>query len=80
MEDVFRHLVSEKKLINDENPSIEIFNIDFFKERLESLKKAFPEDFFLHAMALKGDIFNCSFSSLHPICNADLKVLIGFRP
>lgn len=57
MEEVFHHFVSEKKLINEDNPSIDIFNIDFFKARLESLKKAFPEDFFLHAMALKGNSF-----------------------
>ena len=58
MEEVFHHFVSEKKLINEENPSIDIFNIDFFKARLESLKKAFPEDFFLHAMALKGKFYH----------------------
>ena len=56
MEDIFHHVVSEKKLINDENTSIDIFDIDFFKARLQSLKTAFPEDFFLHAMALKGNV------------------------
>ena len=62
MEDIFQHVVSEKKLINEESTSIDIFDIDFFKARLQSLKAAFPEDFFLHAMALKGNlhIFNCS--------------------
>lgn len=54
MDEVYRHFVSEKKLINEDNPSIDIFNIDYFKERLKSLKEAFPEDFFMHAMALKG--------------------------
>ena len=38
MEEVFHHFVSEKKLINEENPSIDIFNIDFFKARLRPLK------------------------------------------
>lgn len=54
MDEVFSHFVAEKKLINEDNPSIDIFNIDYFKERLKSLKEAFPEDFFMHAMALKG--------------------------
>jgi len=57
MEDIFQHVVSEKKLINEESTSIDIFDIDFFKARLQSLKAAFPEDFFLHAMALKGNSF-----------------------
>ena len=54
MEEVFQHFIVEKNLINDESPSIDIFDIDYFKERLKSLKEAFHEDFFLHAMALKG--------------------------
>ena len=37
MEEVFQHFVSEKKLINEENPSIDIFNIDFFKVYMENL-------------------------------------------
>ena len=57
-EEVFQHFISDKKLINDDCPSIDIFNIDYFKERLNSLKEAFPEDFFLHAMALKGKSVN----------------------
>ena len=36
MEEVFQHFVSEKKLINEENPSIDIFNIDFFKVFMEN--------------------------------------------
>ena len=57
-EEVFQHFICDKKLINDDCPSIDIFNIDYFKERLNSLKEAFPEDFFLHAMALKGKSVN----------------------
>ena len=54
----FSSLCFGKMLIIEENPSIDIFNIDFFKARLKSLKKAFPEDFFLHAMALKGKFYH----------------------
>ena len=54
MEEVYKHFIVEKNLINDECPSIDIFNIDYFKDRLQALKEAFPEDFFMHAMALKG--------------------------
>ena len=57
MEEIFQHVVSEKKLINEETTSIDLFDIDFFKARLQSLKAAFPEEFFLHAQALKGNSF-----------------------
>ena len=44
-----------KNLINDVTPSIDAFDLDYFTNRLNSLKAAFPEDFFLHAMALKAN-------------------------
>ena len=54
IEEVFRHFIAEKQLINDDSPSIDIFDIDYFKARMASLTQAFPEEFFLHALALKG--------------------------
>ena len=54
IEDVFKYFVATKELIDEENPSIDIFDIDYFKARIRSLTEAFPEDFFLHALALKG--------------------------
>ena len=57
MEDIFSHVVAEKRLINDECPSIDIFDIDYFTSRLKALKEAFPEPYFTHAMALKGNSF-----------------------
>lgn len=42
-------------LINDDCPSIDAFDIDYFTSRLDSLKSAFPEEFFLHAVALKAN-------------------------
>ena len=55
IEAVLKHFIADKQLINDESPSIDIFDIDYFKARINSLKDAFPEDFFLHALALKGN-------------------------
>ncbi len=50
---ISRHAIVDKGLINDDCPSIDLFDIDYFRARITSLRKAFPEDFFLHAMALK---------------------------
>ena len=67
IEAVLKHFV-DKQLINEESPSIDIFDIDYFKARMKSLKEAFPEDFFLHALALKGN-YLVVFS--HPFCTVD---------
>ena len=53
--EILRHFIGEKQLINDDSPFIDIFDIDYFKARMASLTQAFPEDFFLHALALKGN-------------------------
>ena len=63
IEAVLKHFV-DKQLINEESPSIDIFDIDYFKARMKSLKEAFPEDFFLHALALKGNYLVVFFSSI----------------
>ena len=44
-----------RNLINDASPSIDAFDLDYFRGRLASLRLAFPEDFFLHAVALKAN-------------------------
>jgi len=45
----------DKNLITDEQPSLDLFDLDYFQGRVESLKKAFPEQFFNHAMAVKAN-------------------------
>jgi diaminopimelate decarboxylase len=55
MEAILTHIVVEKNLINDSCPSIDLFDIDYFRDRMSGLIKAFPESFFLHAMALKAN-------------------------
>lgn len=47
--------VVSKNLINDTCPSIDAFDLDYFKSRLDSLKSAFREDFILNAVALKAN-------------------------
>ena len=42
-------------LITEETPSVEVFDFDYFSERISTLKKEFPEDFFLHALAVKAN-------------------------
>jgi len=42
-------------LINDEQPSVELFDLDYFRGRVKSLLTAFPESFFNHAMAAKAN-------------------------
>ena len=56
-EEIFKHALITKGLINDDCPSIDLFNFDYFRERIALLKDSFPEDFFLHALALKAVIF-----------------------
>jgi len=47
--------VVNKNLINDSCPSVDAFDLDYFKGRLDSLKAAFHEDFILNAVALKAN-------------------------
>ena len=44
-----------KNLINDETPSIDAFDFDYFAGRLDKLQAAFPENFILNAVALKAN-------------------------
>ena len=41
--------------MSDSQPSVDLFNLDYFRARLRSAKAAFPEPFILHAMALKAN-------------------------
>jgi len=47
--------VVEDGLINDEQPSLDIFDLDYFRARVASLQSAFPEAYFNHAMAVKAN-------------------------
>ena len=55
LEDILQVFTCEKQLINDNTPSIDIFDFDYFGGRLDQLHAAFPEPFFLHAMAMKAN-------------------------
>lgn len=54
LEDIIKKVV-EKGLLNDDQPSLDLFNLDYFRGRISSLKDAFPEPFFNHAMAVKAN-------------------------
>ena len=53
--DILKFVLNEKNLINDNTPSVDIFDFDYFGGRLDQLHAAFPEPFFLHAMAMKAN-------------------------
>ena len=55
LDDVLKVVAHEKQLINDNTPAIDIFDFDYFSGRLGQLHDAFPEPFFLHAMAMKAN-------------------------
>jgi diaminopimelate decarboxylase len=54
LEEVMVSLV-EKGLINDSQPSVDIFDLDYFRGRLRAARAAFVEPFVLNAMALKAN-------------------------
>jgi len=57
-DDGFNRVLSvavEKGLVSDSQPSVDLFDLDYFRARLRSAKAAFPEPFILHAMALKAN-------------------------
>jgi len=41
-------------LVTDEQPSLDLFDLDYFRSRVQALQAAFPEPFFNHAMAVKA--------------------------
>ncbi len=47
--------VASKGIICDRAPSVDLFDLDYFERRIDSLQSAFPEKFFLHAAALKAN-------------------------
>ena len=55
LSDILTCVVKEKNLINDNTPSIDIFDLDYFGSRLNQLHEAFPEPFVLHALAMKAN-------------------------
>ena len=46
-------VVNEKKLLNDETPSIDIYDLDYLEARMNELRASFPEPFFQHTLAIK---------------------------
>ena len=44
-----------KNLFNESVSAIDVFDLDHFESRISQLKSAFPEDFCLHALALKAN-------------------------
>ena len=44
-----------KDLFTDSNPSVDIFELDYFEARIQALKNAFPEPFIQHCLALKAN-------------------------
>ncbi len=47
--------LSAQGLISDETPNVDIFDLDYLDARIDSLDQAFPEQFFLHAAAIKAN-------------------------
>lgn len=54
LDTVFEEVVA-RGLVNDEQPSLDLINVDYLKDRMASLLEAFPEPFFNHAMAVKAN-------------------------
>jgi len=61
MEEVIKKVL-EKDLLNDDQPSVELFDVDYLNGRVDSLLEAFPEDYFTHAMAVKANPLRCVMS------------------
>lgn len=68
LEEVIQAVV-RKNLINDSQPSLDLFSLDYFRERVASLKEAFPEDYINHAMAVKA---NCLRGIMKEACGLGL--------
>jgi len=58
MEDVVKAVV-DNNLISDDQPSLELFDVDYLNSRIDSLFQAFPEGHFQHAMAVKANPLRC---------------------
>lgn len=48
-----RSAIQDSKLVSDESPSIDIFDLDHLEARIKDLNEAFSEDFILNAYAMK---------------------------
>ena len=40
-EDIFKHVIVEKNLMHDGSPSIDLFNLDYFRERIALLMASY---------------------------------------
>merc|ERR550519_536837 len=54
MEAIVRKCI-DSGLVSDDQPSLDVFDLDNFRGRCSSLLSAFPEPFFNHAMAVKAN-------------------------
>jgi len=54
IEDIVTKVI-DTGLINDEQPSVDVFDLDNFRSRIDALQAAFPEPYFNHAMAAKAN-------------------------
>ena len=55
LEQVLPVVLREKDLLNDDTPSVDIFDLDYFEARMTQLRRAFPESFFNHSLVLKAN-------------------------
>ena len=55
LEEILPVILERHHLVNDDTPSVDIFDFDYFESRMKQLNKAFPEDFFVHALAMKAN-------------------------
>ena len=47
--------MTQRGLIGDHTPSVDLFDLDYLDSRVDSVLEAFPEEFFLHAAAMKAN-------------------------
>ena len=61
-EDIFKHVIVEKNLMHDGSPSIDLFNLDYFRERIALLMASYI--YFNVAISTRFRINNTSFYPL----------------
>jgi len=55
LNDILKVVVKDLNLVNDNTPSVDIFDLDYLEARIKQVHEAFPEDFFTHALAMKSN-------------------------